>query len=178
MVHILQTHCEKCVGCRLCEMACSLQHSDGFNRVNSMIKSMTLLGEGDYFLATCLQCGEPACVEACPVEAITKDGSSGVVTIDKEECTGCGQCADACLFGINFSQTEEKAFKCDHCGGNPECAAFCPTGALEYAEVEAIDDKSIRERFEKLQTAFRRLDNHQGDSMAHFVSALRDLGKS
>jgi carbon-monoxide dehydrogenase iron sulfur subunit len=176
MVHILKTHCEKCVGCRLCEMACSLQHSDGFNRVNSMIKSMTLLGEGDYFLATCLQCGEPACVEACPVEAIKKDRNTGMVTIDKEECTGCGQCSDVCLFGIVFSEFEEKAFKCDHCGGNPECAAFCPTGALEYAEVEKVDTKGIQERYNKLQGAFQWLNTLQGDKMARFVSAARDLG--
>ncbi len=43
----------------------------------------------------CTDCG--ACVEVCPVEAITL--VDGKARIDEELCTGCGACVDACPEG-------------------------------------------------------------------------------
>lgn len=40
----------------------------------------------------CDGCG--ACVEVCPVEAITLDGDNAVV--DESECTECEACVDEC----------------------------------------------------------------------------------
>jgi len=40
---------------------------------------------------TCIACG--ACVDTCPVEAITMDDKA---TIDSETCTECGACVDEC----------------------------------------------------------------------------------
>jgi len=39
----------------------------------------------------CVACG--ACVEICPVEAITVDD---VAKINEEECTDCGSCVEEC----------------------------------------------------------------------------------
>lgn len=41
---------------------------------------------------TCTGC--EACVEACPVEAITMKDEIAVV--DQDECTDCGACVDTC----------------------------------------------------------------------------------
>ena len=43
----------------------------------------------------CLACG--ACVEACPVEAITE--GDGKYVIDADKCLSCGACDDACPVG-------------------------------------------------------------------------------
>ena len=43
----------------------------------------------------CTSCG--ACVEVCPVEAITL--VDGKARVDEELCTGCGACVDACPEG-------------------------------------------------------------------------------
>lgn len=39
----------------------------------------------------CIACG--ACVDECPVEAITE---GDIYVIDPETCTDCGACVDAC----------------------------------------------------------------------------------
>ncbi|MBM4147946.1 MAG: 4Fe-4S dicluster domain-containing protein [Lentisphaerae bacterium] len=39
----------------------------------------------------CTGCG--ACVEACPVEAITMDEKA---IVDADKCVDCGACVDAC----------------------------------------------------------------------------------
>jgi pyruvate formate lyase activating enzyme len=44
----------------------------------------------------CVACG--ACLEVCPDQAIRVDGDNKR-RIDWERCTGCFQCADACLYG-------------------------------------------------------------------------------
>lgn len=38
--------------------------------------------------------GCEACVDSCPVEAITMEDD--VAVVDKEECTDCGACVDEC----------------------------------------------------------------------------------
>lgn len=46
-----------------------------------------------YFITDeCIACG--ACVDECPVEAITE--GEDIYVIDPELCTDCGSCADIC----------------------------------------------------------------------------------
>jgi ferredoxin len=40
---------------------------------------------------TCTACG--ACIDECPVEAIS---AGDIYQIDPEKCTDCGACADVC----------------------------------------------------------------------------------
>lgn len=42
----------------------------------------------------CKGCG--ACVDACPVNAITVDGT---VKVNADECIECGACLDTCPYG-------------------------------------------------------------------------------
>jgi Fe-S-cluster-containing dehydrogenase component len=65
----------------------------------------------DLFVAflptTCYHCKTPACVSACPVEAITKRDEDGIVTVDRDACRGntdCGQCLEACSFSFFLTQ--------------------------------------------------------------------------
>lgn len=137
----IEVFSEKCCGCRICEMACSME------RLGLFCPSKALLRvEIDRFpgLETgtsdvdkprvCIQCDPAPCAEACPAEAITKDGQ-GVLKVVRERCTGCGSCVDACPENLMLMNSEsETAEKCDLCGGDPLCVRYCPTGSLTIAK--------------------------------------------
>ena len=48
----------------------------------------------------CISCG--ACVDACPVSAISEGGDKYV--IDAATCIDCGACADTCPVGAPVSE--------------------------------------------------------------------------
>jgi Fe-S-cluster-containing dehydrogenase component len=131
---------DKCVGCRLCELSCSLKNSGEFNPAKARVHVM---GFDEFFTLPlmCFQCERPYCMEVCPAGAIVKDKEGGLVSVIKEKCVGCKMCTLACPFGsIVFSDEEKTVVKCELCDGNPECAQFCPTGAIEFKE-RALADK-------------------------------------
>lgn len=122
----------KCVGCKTCEMVCSLVHEQACSPELSRIRVVRYRKEAYNVPITCAFCEKPPCVDICPVGAITRD-ESGDVFIKSAICIGCHQCTQACPFGhMNFNFEKGVAFKCDRCGGDPQCVRFCWTGAIQY----------------------------------------------
>ena len=122
----------RCTACRTCELACSFKHAakggPGISRISTF-----MFGEEKNQVLTCFQCDEAACVKVCPVEALSRCESTGAVVVNQDRCIGCGLCSLACPFGhMQHDDHNGIAVKCDLCGGQPACAAFCPTRALEY----------------------------------------------
>ena len=133
---IVTVNLDKCVGCRVCELVCSFKDTGEFNPSKSKIQ---VIGFEEVFSLpiACFQCEKPYCAEVCPTGAITRDEATGVVRVAKDRCTGCKICTLACPFGnIVFSSEAKVAVKCELCDGEPECVAFCPTGALEFKEAD------------------------------------------
>ncbi|QIE48188.1 molybdopterin-dependent oxidoreductase (plasmid) [Pseudohalocynthiibacter aestuariivivens] len=141
---------ERCIGCKSCEAACKQSNALGphtyRNRVmwygddpeTSAPFRPALM---DFLTVTCQQCERPACLRACPVtpKAISKDPETGVVQINEDRCTGCGECAVACPYGaIGYNAEKHHAVKCDLCahrraeGDGPACASVCPTTAIQF----------------------------------------------
>jgi len=145
---------EKCVGCRLCELVCSLKHTREFNPIRSRIQVVGF-EELFSFPIMCFQCEKPFCAEACPTRAISKSRTTGVVKISKNRCIGCQMCTMACPFGnIGFSNIEKVAVKCEWCDGEPECTLFCPTQALEWKDLASVSIDKKRSLLEKLKGGY------------------------
>lgn len=133
---ILLIDAEKCTGCRICEIICSLHHEGECNPAKSRIHIIKWDEAGIDVPMLCQQCEIPLCEDACPVKAIYKDVETGALLIKDDVCNGCKICISFCPFGgISLDTNERKIVKCDLCGGDPKCVDFCPTEALRYAPV-------------------------------------------
>jgi Fe-S-cluster-containing hydrogenase component 2 len=144
---------EKCTGCSQCELACSYQHEGAFNAAKSRIRIFDFPERSRHVPYTCTQCAEAWCMKVCPVDAISKNATTGAMEVSKEICVGCKVCTIACPFGtINYQQDTGKVVKCDLCGGDPACAKICPTDAILYVDADATGVGRMREWAEKTDT--------------------------
>ncbi|WFS63102.1 4Fe-4S dicluster domain-containing protein [Pseudodesulfovibrio thermohalotolerans] len=99
----------KCIGCRVCELACSAAHQRGGVSVGSL---QVPLSPRLYLTSVnnvrvpigCRHCEDAPCAEVCPNNAIihTTEG----VQVEEDRCVGC-----------------------------KTCLAVCPVGAMEMAQV-------------------------------------------
>jgi anaerobic carbon-monoxide dehydrogenase iron sulfur subunit len=136
---------EYCIGCRLCEIHCIVQHSKSkdiikaFKRETRPVKRVEVEEKGHVtFALQCRHCDEAPCVTACLSGAMQRDPETGVVTNDPERCVGCWTCILVCPFGaVRRDETEGKVVgKCDLCPDLeiPACVANCPNEALILVE--------------------------------------------
>lgn len=125
---------EKCSGCYYCMIVCSFTHFEEANFEKAYLRVYPDESNPLVFInAHCTHCEHPFCVAACPIEpkAITKD-DDGLVTIDKMRCIGCKSCNYACPISIPiFEEANGISNKCNFCEGDPQCAKYCSTGALQ-----------------------------------------------
>jgi Fe-S-cluster-containing dehydrogenase component len=85
----------------------------------------------------CLHCQEPECAKVCPTGALVKNPEKGIVAVEEAKCIGCLLCTMACPYGgIYPERNAQKVYKCDLCGGDPECVKVCPVGALIFKEAD------------------------------------------
>jgi Fe-S-cluster-containing hydrogenase component 2 len=149
---------EKCTGCRICETWCSFVHEGQVSPVRSRIHVIKWDERGLDIPMTCQQCEVPVCMNVCPVNAIVKDNVSGLVSVKEDRCIGCGLCVVACPFGgCSIDPITNKMFKCDHCGGEPQCAAMCPREVISYVTVSKLALKKKRASAEKMSELIERI---------------------
>ena len=116
---------DKCSGCRMCEIACSLKHEGRIWPEASMVRVFMLI-PGIEIPHLCTQCSDYPCVDACTFEALSVDEKTGAVKVDSEKCTACGLCITACPGNIPHLHPNRKhVVICDLCGGDPECVKIC-----------------------------------------------------
>lgn len=133
----LAFNAEKCIGCKLCQLACSATHEGVFNPQKARLKvTSDYRPEGGLMIQAelCDYC--QACVESCPTGAITLQ--NGGLSLDKEACVGCGDCIGICPNQVITLDFQGQPRLCDLCGGNPQCVAWCPHGALEVSANELL----------------------------------------
>jgi formate dehydrogenase iron-sulfur subunit len=86
----------------------------------------------------CFHCTDPACMDVCPVGAISKL-ENGTVKLDSTKCVGCKYCNAACPFEIpKFREHFGVSNKCTMCddrvaqGREPACVQTCPAAAITF----------------------------------------------
>jgi len=118
----------RCSGCRRCEIACSLHHEGRIWPEASRVRVFMLV-PGVEVPHLCAQCGDHPCVGSCPVDALSVEPEMKSIVVDKEVCTACGNCVEACPGRIpHIHPTENYALICDFCDGDPQCVRACQEG--------------------------------------------------
>ncbi len=152
-----------CMGCRGCQVACkqwnelpaektsfaqtgSYQNPPDLTATTWNILQFTEWNNDNevnwaFSRRACMHCTDAACIDICPVEAISKT-AEGFVAIDKDDCVACGMCEEACPFQV--PKTGEIAGKCNLCLDRikndlqPACVKTCSAGALKYGPREDL----------------------------------------
>ena len=136
----LVVHEAKCPpSCTLCVDAC--RQRDGADGP-AVLETVSVPQDNYRSVVTCNQCSQPECVAVCPTGALSRPTSGAAVALDKERCVGCGVCDLVCPYGGTVLQPEKHTFfKCDLCGGDPQCAKVCPNGILTYEKAREIAER-------------------------------------
>lgn len=191
----------KCKGYRDCVYACVKENNLGrdsqvqYIRVLEMNRGSMDLERSDHYYdreqvpapdkyylpVQCMQCDDPPCVKACPVEATWME-PDGIVVIDYDWCIGCRYCMAACPYWArHFNWTEPQipaaelnpkthylgnrprprgvVEKCHFCiqrtrkEQQPACMEACPTGARVFGNL--LDPNSEIRYVLEYKTVFR-----------------------
>jgi len=147
---------KKCMNCRACETACKVENELPAGPRYIMVSEVELTVDGidkcEFMPLSCMHCGDPACMKACPVGAISKREKDGIVLVDKNKCIGCHQCLWACEFGAPQFGEDNKMEKCNLCylrldmGLPTACEAACQAEAIMVGTMDQISRK-LRERY-------------------------------
>ena len=121
-----------CTGCRLCELICSLYKEKETNPAKARIHNEFYLMEGMRVPRVCINCDDPKCIPACPIDALNKDKATGWVVMDTKLCNDCQMCIGACPYGAIRVTPDNDVIKCDLCGGEPQCVTMCETKAIKF----------------------------------------------
>jgi carbon-monoxide dehydrogenase iron sulfur subunit len=111
---------QKCTGCHLCELVCSLYHLGISNPEKSAIRIQK--DDLDTSINTpvvCRQCKEMKCL----------DGERVNEALAKQQFLWVKERAERCPFD-SLNVLGETAYHCDLCAGHPQCSRVCTSGAI------------------------------------------------
>ncbi|MCL1831112.1 MAG: 4Fe-4S dicluster domain-containing protein [Oscillospiraceae bacterium] len=146
---------DKCVGCRVCEYACSMEKNKVFNPTKSRIRVVRLYPYTNAAV-NCRMCQDAPCVIACPRKALTQSEETGVIAVNDALCNGCGWCINSCEFGAIALDPKPTVNICDLCQDReegPSCIEWCPEDALELTTNDLISQKARIETVKKMAEA-------------------------
>ena len=155
---------DRCSGCKACVAAChalnGLDESEVWREVGLIIGGAPELPVLQHVTSACHHCLDPACLNACPVDAYEKDPITGIVKHLDDQCFGCQYCTLACPYDApKFQPDKGIVRKCDMCsdrlkvGEAPACVQACPHEAIRIRVVSRADVVSLADAGTFLPTA-------------------------
>ena len=151
---------ERCIGCRQCEFACAVAHSQSKNPALALAedpvpKSRIHVSPGwAYNLSVpsrCRHCDPAPCEQVCPTGAMVRDRAHELVLVDAHKCIACAMCAMVCPFDAvtfhaqaNGMPARIVATKCDGCVERldkdlePACVEACKVDALLFGDLNTL----------------------------------------
>jgi anaerobic dimethyl sulfoxide reductase subunit B (iron-sulfur subunit) len=135
----------RCTGCRDCSVACKNWHQLPagplkYLKVYEYEKGSFPLVRIHFQWVPCYHCEKPACVDACPVEAIRKEPKYGAVLIDSEKCTGCRNCYEECPYGAPVFESDDPGVLAQKCVG------ACSARALDFGPISEMQSRYGKNR--------------------------------
>jgi len=147
----------RCSGCYTCVVSCKDWHDvqagpASWLRLSTIERGFYPQVFVAHLVATCFHCTNPACLIACPAEAIKMREGDNIVLVEGEVCFGkesCKLCLDACPYDApQFgAEKDAKMQKCDMCvgrweaGKKPVCVESCPNRALDAGPLDSLQTK-------------------------------------
>ncbi|TDA67015.1 MAG: (4Fe-4S)-binding protein [Clostridia bacterium] len=142
IVKRIKVNLDKCIGCRACELACSVFHANPkYSSVNPAMSRIQVVID-------------PLNDEYVPIRACdySKAGCDGrrVYTINGKEYSECSFCGTVCPTRDLFKEPDSGLpLKCDMCEDDPPqkeplCVQVCQVGALVYEEEEEEVEEEVR----------------------------------
>jgi carbon-monoxide dehydrogenase iron sulfur subunit len=111
---------EKCTGCHLCELVCSVFHLGVINAEKSAIRiKKDDLDTSINTPVVCRQCKEMKCLS----------GEDVGMASAKQQFLWTKQRAERCPFD-SISILGQDAYHCDLCAGHPQCVRVCTSKAI------------------------------------------------
>jgi len=154
---------EKCVGCHDCQIGCKDEHCGNdwmpyakpqpdtgqfWMKVHQNERGAIPHVKVTYLPVMCQHCENAPCKAACPEKAIYQR-DDGLVVLDPAKCTGCGDCIEACPYGVIYQNKDLNiAQKCTGCAhlidrkwpiDVPRCVDNCHIGAIQFGEESELD---------------------------------------
>ncbi|MFI5455985.1 MAG: DmsC/YnfH family molybdoenzyme membrane anchor subunit [Isosphaerales bacterium] len=141
---------DRCSGCKACVAAChnlnGLDEGESWRDVGLVIGGMPELPVLQHVTSACHHCLDPACLNACPVDAYEKDPHTGIVRHLDDQCIGCQYCMLACPYDVpKYHAGKGIVRKCDMChdrlavGEAPACVQACPHEAIRIRVVDSAE---------------------------------------
>jgi carbon-monoxide dehydrogenase iron sulfur subunit len=189
---------ERCVGCKQCEIACAVEHSQSKDLYQAVFETpkprpRMHVAPGIYlnssFPNKCRHCDPAPCMTVCPTGAISRDVDRDIVVIDGDKCITCAMCAMVCPFDvIRYYESaavlhdRTVALKCDNCierqreGRIPACVEVCKVDALQFGDINELVKSASGRLARMVSVAAGEVRPELPRLPAHF-EAWRDWGE-